>query len=303
MFPENRWDGHVIDVKIDDESEQFVGIIRNIPDRCVRFSGHDYVELKNAYVKAVQNYTENPTSFPETSRDKRAIARFTRRSQFRDIFTSEQLEPLRGFRFNAGNSDESTHAHPRHSLHALIEAHERSGSYDESRTTVACNTERSLEMIQLTQPAFVDSIKNRLLDCSDYTQSSSALAELRAFGVLCTTGLRPEAINDPSEKSADFKMPVGQALLCLIEVHTRFSNPNDERQIPVEDIFGKQDGNVRIARISSITPFGQPDESKSDDGVSTNMISKICSMKQKEEQFIDDAINILWIDLQDTEVY
>ena len=302
MFSENRWDGHVVDIKFDDENEQFIGTIIDIHDHRVSFRGRDYAELKKAFMDAMQKYANKPEEFPKTNQEERAIARFTNRSQFRNIFSSEELESLRNYIFQTGNDKNSSHANPRHPLYSLIEAYERGHiTYDKNRTTVAHNTERCIEFIQRAQPGYFDLIKNRLLDCSDYTQASSALAELRAFGTLCFTEMTPEAVHDPSEKNADFKMNVGE-IQCFIEVHTRFSTKDDERQFQVDEIFGEQDGNVRIARVSSITPFGQPDESKPDDGVSTNMISKICAMKQKEDQFVDSSINILWIDLQDTEV-
>lgn len=303
MFSKNRWDGHVVDIEFDDANGRFGGTIRNIPDRRVSFWGRDYVELKNAYIDAIQKYANNPEQFPEKNKKEKAIANYTYRSQFRNIFSSEELAALQDFIFkNKSKSNEtSIHANPRHPLYALIKAYERNETFDENRITVACNTERCLELIQRVQPKFLDSIKNRLQDCSDYTQSSSALAELRAFGTLCFTGLTPEAVHDSSEKTADFKLSVGKAQ-CLIEVHTKFSTPDDERQLSIEDTLGEQNENVRVVRLSNITPFGQPDVSKPDDGVSTNMISKICAMKQKETQFIDNSINILWIDLQDTEV-
>lgn len=301
MLSENRWDGHVVDIEIDDTNEQFVGIIRNIRERRVSFAGRDYQELKSAYVSALQKYREDPGSFPETNREEQAIGRFTNRSRFRDVYSSEQISSLHNYSFKAGSDEDSTHANPRHPLDVIIKAYEGPHGSSENTVAIANNTENCLELISQNQPAFLSSIEERLFDRSDYTNSSSALAELRAFGALCSTSLRPEEISTSNDKTADFRLTVGEAQ-CLIEVHTRFSSEDDERQLQVEDVLGEQEGDIRIERISNVTPFGQPDESKPNDGVSTNMISKICAMKQEESQFEDDKINILWIDLQDSEV-
>lgn len=74
------------------------------------------------------------------------------------------------------------------------------------RHVISSNTSRALECVLGCSPDWVKSLKPRLLDEKDWTNSESALAEIRACGDLLRAGftVRPGTTNAETGAKAEF---------------------------------------------------------------------------------------------------
>ena len=292
----NPWDGHIIKISIDATNEQFIGTIVDIKDREVTFFGHNYKELQEDFYNKIDIYIKSPDKFTK---------KLYIHSLFRKFLTQDEINRITDFYFINTEDINSPIHQLKHPVYALIIEFEK-----DKPSSIAINTHMALAAIYKFCPTYLTDnnyLKKRLLDKKDYTQAASALAEIRAFGSLCFTESIPTAIKEKKDKKTpDFELAIEKSH-CFIEVHTRISTSDNERVFPelVDKINNTISNcmNIRLERISNVAPFGQPCEEKADttEGVSTNIISKICSVKSNEEQFNKDNINILWIDLQDSE--
>ena len=82
---------------------------------------------------------------------------------------------------------------------------------------VIANTERALRHLKQHHTQWLMNLKPRLLNIDDYSTSSGALGEIRAFGYILEAGISVKPI---SRNGADFLVEDNQEKV-LIEVHSK----------------------------------------------------------------------------------
>lgn len=137
--------------------------------------------------------------------------------------------------------------------------------------------------------------KKQSLESIDCIKSSSAFGELRAYGNLLTTF---QVVPGNPDRGADFKVLENGKNECVyIEVQTKNLAQNSTID---HGATIRVNNKLRTEMTTKeIVPYGLPDCNKRNDSVCTNMISKICAIKQDETQLSDTVPSIIWVDLQD----
>ena len=163
---------------------------------------------------------------------------------------------------------------------------------------VIANTERALRHLKQHHTQWLMNLKPRLLNIDDYSTSSGALGEIRAFGYILEAGISVKPI---SRNGADFLVEDNQEKV-LIEVHSK--QLHDKEAESLEKFY--KDLRNEMTKIERKTgwvigehktvPFGKPQQQEN---VTENAISKLCAIKQKEHQMSTDYTSIIWLDFQD----
>lgn len=177
----------------------------------------------------------------------------------------------------------------------LLHPRARSGS-DER---VIFNTDIALKHIVEHHRNWLKSLKPRLLNVDDYSTSSGALGEIRAFGYLLQTGI---SVNPIGKAGSDFLLTDGEEK-AFVEVHSKQSNPDEAEALENfhNQTFSNLDVNEQdnqrwyVVQHGTI-PLGRP---KPGETITENAISKLASIKGKEHQMSPDETSILWLDFQD----
>jgi hypothetical protein len=182
---------------------------------------------------------------------------------------------------------------------------------------VAINTERAARQIAQKDLPWLSALKPRLIDQSDFTNASSALGEIRAYGALLKTAMavktKPAVLG--KKVVPEFEANAGDGAV-IVEVHSRQLDPAQaqaisehqkrhraEHRIAVEEAkTAGEDGVITSAAIGVI-PLGAPNRNKKGDSVLTNAISRICRIKEDEKQIDPAKPFVLWLDLQDPLVW
>lgn len=160
------------------------------------------------------------------------------------------------------------------------------------------NTERALRHLKQHHTQWLMNLKPRLLNIDDYSTSSGALGEIRAFGSILQAGISVKPI---SRNGADFLVEDNQEKV-LIEVHSK--QLHDKESESLEKFYkGLRNEMTKIDRKTGwvigehkTVPFGKPQKHEN---VTENAISKLCAIKQKEHQMSTDYTSIIWLDFQD----
>jgi len=182
---------------------------------------------------------------------------------------------------------------------------------------VATNTENAARNILHKDQNWLTKLKPRLLDTSDFTNSSSALGELRAYGALLDTAMdvRPNPGVSGKKVIPEFEVNAGDGAV-IVEVHSRQLDQMQakaimghrkmhraEHEIAVEEAKKAGKKGVVTSSIIGVIPLGAPAPRKSGDSVLTNSISRICGIKKEEKQIDPEKPFVLWLDLQDPTVW
>lgn len=168
----------------------------------------------------------------------------------------------------------------------------------ERDSQVLTNTERAFRHIYQVNPQWISNLKPRLLDVDDYSQSSSALSELRAFGYLLEAGIFVRQIG---KSGSDFFLESGQEK-ALVEVHSRQLNRSEAEGLEkfncglTQRNYQPREAQGWVVREHRTIPFGQPREHEN---ITENAISKLAAIKGKEHQLSQDNTSILWLYFQD----
>lgn len=201
----------------------------------------------------------------------------------RDIFTDSISESVKN----------TTRKDKEHPLKRIV----LPGEYETAKQ-VSVNTETAFKVVFEENKEWLLSLKPRLLNINDYSESSSALAEIRAYSYLLIAGVlvKPISINK-SSPTAEFSVDENNETV-FIEVHAKQSNSLEAEEL--EKFYNKtpqfQKGQVWCVGEHIVSPFGKPETSE----VTTeNVISKIAPIKNKEHQFSAIDTSILWLDFQD----
>lgn len=191
-----------------------------------------------------------------------------------------------------------------HPVKRLLHPRARSGRDDR----VIFNTDIALRHIVEHHKNWLRSLKHRLLDVDDYSTSSGALGEIRAFGYLLRTGV---SVNPGGKAGSDFLLSEGEEK-AFVEVHSRQSNPDEAKAL--ENFYNKTLRNIDNHGKANqgsyflehrTVPLGRPKIVKTltknpiIETITENAISKLASIKAKEDQMSPDETSILWLDFQD----
>ena len=147
-------------------------------------------------------------------------------------------------------------------------------------------------------------LKTRLLETKNFPESSSALAEIRAFGDLLSAGISVEPVPVSSKKTPDFVCHTEDGQKIYIEVQAKQLNKDEAKSL---SNFRNQSASGEQVQYDPhkspwnfqahiCTPFGKPNLGEN---VTENVISKIAQRKNTEGQFSEDNPAILWLDFQD----
>lgn len=216
------------------------------------------------------------------------------------ILTPQEIENLR-----AARKDGWTH--PVASL-ALANG----GNY------VAGNTHLAARQLHGKDLVWLKGLRNRLLDTTDFTNASSALGEIRAYGALLEAALAVQTAPIISGKlvAPEFEADAGDGPV-IVEVHSRQMAPGGRAALAHldQDLHARHAAAVSKSNesgrprpivttgVTGVAPLGAPDPTRKGESVLTNAISRIASIKEKEKQI--DAMKpfVLWLDLQDPMVW
>ena len=177
---------------------------------------------------------------------------------------------------------------------------------------VATNTREAARSLLRTDADWLFRLKPRLTDTTDFSNASSALGEIRAYGALLETAMTVRPCPTVAGKKPEFEVDAGDGP-AIVEVHSR---QLDEKQVrAIAQHYKALRERVQATRAANpgkptitmsemeVIPFGAPDPKKSGDSVLTNAISRVCSIKSNEEQSDPEKPFVLWLDLQDPTVW
>lgn len=160
------------------------------------------------------------------------------------------------------------------------------------------NVRLAFNIIIKKNSEWLNKIKKRLINNTDYSQPSSALGELRCYGYLLEafTGYDVKPTDKSSTPTPDFSI-INENEIVEVEVNT--PQMNGEEQKALEQFNNQQNStthNKPCIREHVTAPFGR----KNAKCVTENVIHKITSIKEDEAQFSKKTCSILWVDLQDS---
>ena len=216
------------------------------------------------------------------------------------ILTPKEVEDLRSKR--SGNW-----------IHPVV-----SLALDSTRGVVAANTERAGRIVLQANEAWLNSLRQRLLETSDLTNASSALGEIRAYGSLLETGMvvKPAPAVSGKPVSPEFEVQAGDGPV-IVEVHSKQMHPAERKKLDDQHKrlqakvaqaieSGEKSGepqNEVVADAAEIQPLGAADPNKAGDSDVANGISRVAGIKDKEKQIDHQKPFVLWLDMQDPAVW
>lgn len=179
---------------------------------------------------------------------------------------------------------------------------------------VKTNTEQAARAISRVNNTWLEAIKPRLVDTTDFANASSALGEIRAYGALLEAGLtiKPGPTVTGKKVVPEFEVDAGDGSV-IVEVHSRQMDGQQAQALAAyhmqrrDSIEAAKEANPGKAFVDTsaidVTPLGAPNPEKAGDSVLTNAISRICAIKANERQSDPTKAFVLWLDLQDPTVW
>lgn len=221
----------------------------------------------------------------------------TRPSDYLGIITPQEIQMLRA-------AKQPGRVHPVVAL-----------ALGDPKPQVAYNTEHAAKQIAAADANWLSAMKPRLIDTTKFSNASSVLGELRAYGYLLETGMavKPEPSVIGKKVVPEFEVDADDGPV-IVEVHSRQLDGKQEQSIDEhhEALASNHQAAVQQAPPGNfvlsmaeleVTPFGAPNPTKQGDSVLTNAISRIASIKQDEHQIDTAKPFVLWLDLQDPTVW
>lgn len=188
---------------------------------------------------------------------------------------------------------------------------------------VGINTKSAARQIARKNQPWLSALKTRLIDQSDFTNSSGALGEIRAYGALLETWMKinPQPSVPGKNVVPEFEANAGDGAV-IVEVHSRQLDEDDaeaaaehnrmlnaRHQAEVQKEQSAKSGKTVITTaVSTVAPFGAPKSDKTGkykegDSILTNAISRIAGIKNNEKQVDPSKPFVLWLDFQDPTVW
>lgn len=151
---------------------------------------------------------------------------------------------------------------------------------------------------------------HNLLDCEDITNASAAMAEIRAYGGLLDAGFDVEPIRVAGKPTPEFLAKHNEHTLVVEVASKHQGDAQNELDEQIHNAIHNdgplpegvehhrfQGANTNIETFISVHhPGGAPDPDDPNDSVQTNVISKVCSIKQSEKQIEGDLAALLIAD-------
>lgn len=166
---------------------------------------------------------------------------------------------------------------------------------------VSSNTHAALvDLERARHSRWIAGLKQRVLEQVDLSDSSSALAEIRALGFLCGAGFDVKVIPVGDKPTAECKASVNGSSM-LVEVHAKQMN-NEEARALSTFRGNMSDRNSDLASNADwhvVSPFGPP---RPGEAGCENAISKLASIKPGIRQLQGELPTVLWLDLQDEDM-
>lgn len=161
-------------------------------------------------------------------------------------------------------------------------------SEDSRAKEVAFRTDKCIQLVKNTNEQWLKEKVKIVLEDEDSSNVSASLGEIRAYGELIWVWC--SNIKAGKSGSDFFLKTSGRTVKIEVNTpqHRTIRNILDHESFETDRIKGIE---------YEIFPFGWPEREM--DNVQGEAVSKLASIKQKEHQFDEDAINILWIDLKD----
>lgn len=216
-------------------------------------------------------------------------------THFLEILTLQETKNLRG----------SGQIHRCHPVVALYDT--------KPDDQVRVNSERMAKHINNHDQQWLQSLKNRLLDTTDFSNPASALGEIRAYGALIEAGFTVNPRPKVNNNVPDFEVSARDDQKVIVEVHTKQMDTFQDQEIKenrqelqerhdkaVEDAGENSIGkNIVTSSVHEVIPLGAPNPEKEGDSILTNAISRIARIKENENQVDQNLPFILWLDCQD----
>ncbi len=159
------------------------------------------------------------------------------------------------------------------------------------------STRQAIISIMDENEKWLKAVKSRLLDTNDYSNATSALAEIRTYGNLLSARFDIKPVPNSSDSTPDFLIKDDNVSI-RVEVFAKGLDGETAQELErfhTEPLIPRKGERVAFREIS-VSPFGKV---KKGEYITENAISRIASVKEDEKQFDAAAINLLWIDLQD----
>lgn len=205
---------------------------------------------------------------------------FIKNDLIKSLFTTTEIDKIN----KVPRKDRS------HPLRRLLLPDDRDGA-------VIYNTEKSIHFILRNDKNWVSSLKGRLLETEDFSTSSGALGEIRAYGYLLEANITVKTPKTKSSKPEFLIKENGETI--RVEVTSKQSDKTEA--ISLENFLKEsprfKEGQKVAIREHVDIPFGKP--TKEGETVTENEIHKIAQIKQDEKQFDQEQTSILWLDFQD----
>ena len=182
--------------------------------------------------------------------------------------------------------------------HPLVSValHPGPGQYPDQ---ISNNTTHALRHVLDSMPDFAKNLKTRLTDTSDWTNSESALAEIRACGALLEGGYDVKT-GSMTQRGTRPEFEVARdGTRTIVEVWGRNLALDDHAALEkdLQKPHVRKDGNVSISTAATVVaPFGAP--TKPGDTITLNVISRVASIKRDEHQVEPNVPFVVWVDLQ-----
>ena len=161
------------------------------------------------------------------------------------------------------------------------------------------STIESYFKIKRDNPNWIESFtRKRLANENDKRNLCAALGEVRAYADLLQLPLVRVKPHTCNQGGTDFLITSKDDVpIVKVEVFTQIPRPHSADVIEEsESHYG--DGFVFKTTIREVTPFSNKENAKQGDTTALDAISKICAIKQDEEQIDEKTPTLYYVDLQ-----
>jgi hypothetical protein len=195
----------------------------------------------------------------------------------------------------------------RHPAWSIMNAGSSTVSYERSPKDFLANEAVHFIKQDGNSETWFNNTLKRVAQTGDLEESASAIAEICCYGAMREAGFTVRAIRPASTPKPDFEFSL-ENTTGVIEVATKLAHDRRVRRVRqiadgetppgVERSKFKISGTKITSLKAEVHPFGPPNPDKLGDTTQTNAISRICSIKAKETQFVEGLPSILWIDFR-----
>ena len=198
-------------------------------------------------------------------------------------------------------------ARGRHPAWSVLNAFRQDVDFERSPRDYLANEAINIIGREESGAAWLKDALRRVAQTADFEESAASIAEICCFGAMLEAGFEMQPIPTSKTPTPDFRFKV-HGIEGSVEVTTKLEH---EEQIERARKISEGETPEGVERhstetkslkmdftVSVLHPFGAPDPEKLGDTAQTNAISRICSIKGKETQYLDDKPSLLWVDFR-----